>query len=264
MLDIEHPVDGQAAEQRAGQLGARGAFVGGGTVLQLGWGGTTPDLTLIDVSRLAGSQGISLTGTCLRVGAAVRLEPLRRDPLVARHAPLLTAACEQIAALSVRHLATLGGNVGWGHGDTLAVLLAMQAEAELADGRCVPLDALLAAQPGALPLVAGLRMDVGHTSTIACYEKVGRRAAFSPTRLALALCADAAPDGALHALRVAASGAGLRARRMLQAEKLLASGGARAIDRSALRSACACDLDGDAVLARIASALIAGWLEMRE
>ncbi len=260
MLTIERPVDGNDAQQRASLLGARGAFVGGGTALQLAWQGRTPALTLIDVSRLPGSQGVALQGRSLRIGAAMRLEPLRRDPLVARHAPLLVQACEQLAALSVRHLATLGGNVGWGYGDTLAVLLAMGAQAELAEGRCVPLAELLS--PAGLPLVTALRVDVEHAPAFAFYEKVGHRAAFSPTRLALALCATIDPRGRLRAPQVAASGAGLPARRLVEVERLLqASGDPGAMARDALRDACGRDFDGDAALARIAGAVIKGQLE---
>lgn len=260
MLTIERTADPREAQRRRSLLGAGGAFVAGGTALQLAWRDATPALTLIDVSKLPEAHGIALSGTTLRIGAATRLESLRRDPLAQRHAPLLVAACEGLAALSIRHLATLGGNVGWGHGDTLAMLLATRADAELADGEHLPLAQVL--ERSELPLLAALRIDVAQAPAMAFYEKIGHRAAFSPTRLALALCAGIDEAGGLQAPHVAASGAGLRARRLVHVERLL--NGARPADgiaRAGLRDACACDLDHDTALARVACAVLAGRLE---
>lgn len=259
MLTIERPADLHEAQERRSLLGARGAFVGGGTALQLAWRDGTPALTLVDVSGLPGALGLSLAGAHLRIGAATRLETLRRDPLVQRHAPLLVDACEGLAALSIRHLATLGGNVGWGHGDTLAVLLALEAEAELADGGCLALADVIEAPE--LPLLAALRVDTVRPPALAFYEKIGHRAAFSPTRLALAFCAGIDGAGRLNAPRVAASGAGLRARRLRQVERMLNDAPLHAIGALALREACAHDLDQDAALARVAAAVLAGRLE---
>lgn len=259
MLRIERPVDLREARQRRLLLGAHGAFVAGGTLLQLAWQGQTPALTLIDVSGLPEAQGIALSGSCLRIGAATRLETLRRDVLVRRDAPLLGAACEQLAAMSIRHLATLGGNVAWGHGDTLAVLLASGADAELADGRCAPLAAVL--ETPEVPLLAALRLDVAQAPAFAFYEKIGHRAAFSPTRLALAMSAGLDREGRLEAPRVAASGGGLRARRLPEVEALLRSQPPQDVARNRLREACRNDLGGDAALARVACAVLAGRLE---
>lgn len=259
MLTIERPADLRQAQQRRSQLGPRGAFVGGGTALQLGWRDGTPVLTLVDVSRLPGAQGLSLSGSSLRIGAASRLEALRRDPLALRHAPLLVDACGELAALSVRHLATLGGNVGWGQGDTLPVLLALEAEAELADGGCRPLAEVLEAP--VLPLLAALQIDIGRAPALAFYEKIGHRAAFSPTRLALALCAGIDGAGRLQGPRVAVSGAGLPARRLRAVERVLHDAPLRRIARPDLREACAEALAPNAALARVAAAVLAGRLE---
>lgn len=261
MLEIEHPVDAPGAQQRRTTLHAMSKpvlFVGGGTALQLAWGQTVPSLTLVDVSRLPQAQGIELTANTLRIGAAVRLETLRRDPLAALHAPLLAAACEALAALSVRHLATLGGNVGWGFGDTLAPLLALQAHAELADGTTQPLVTLL--RQTELPLVIALHVGLGRAAPIAFYEKIGHRAAFSPSRLALALCADIDQQGSLQQVSAAASGAGLRGRRLDHVEQALHGVPFRQVTPAQLRDACLLDLPEDGALARLASRVLAGHL----
>lgn len=256
MLTIERPGQADEAQRRRSALGPHGTFVGGGTALQLAWGDAVPALTLLDVTRLPQAQGIALAGASLRIGAAVRLETLRRDTLARHHAPLLAAACDSLAALSVRHLATLGGNVGWGFGDTLAALLALDAQVERADGSCLPLDQWLPMPE--LPLVVALRVDA-YPLAVGFYEKIGRRAAFSPSRLALAVGAGLDAQGRLQDVRAAGCGAGLRARRLRHAEQLLH--GLRPADvGAALRAACALDLPEDPSLARLASSVIAGHL----
>ncbi|MCS6766030.1 MAG: FAD binding domain-containing protein [Candidatus Protistobacter heckmanni] len=265
----------QAAE--AARLGMResAAFIAGGTALQLAWQepwkSGDAQFDLVDVAGLAESDGVALRDDWLRIGAACKLEALRRHPLVLEHAPILAAACEQIGALGVRNLATLGGNVGWRFGDALAPLLALDAHAELADGEVLPLPVVLALPR--LPLILALRLPPAAPGAWTLYEKAGLRAAFTPSRLALALHVAAAsgpdagqglPYGPLRGLRIAAAGAGLAARRLREAEALLEgsvpedlNGGAL---RKSVRAACARDLPEDATRARLAARLICGHL----
>jgi len=246
MLRVERLPDAARAQARRDTLGDAGAFVAGGTALQLGWARSAPEgLTLVDVSALPAASGVTVRGHHLRIGAACRLESLRHDPAVRAGAPLLAAACDQVAAMGVRHLATLGGNVGWRAGDTLAPLLALDAEAELADGRSLALADLLDRDP--LPLVVAVWIDTGTARGRSAFEKVADRAAFAPSRLTLAIVE--APDG----VRLAAVGAGLPARRLRAAEHALAH------DRTALADACLADL-GDPARARLARRLIEGHL----
>ncbi|ARN21067.1 FAD binding domain-containing protein [Piscinibacter gummiphilus] len=243
MLAVERCTDAAGAQARRDTLGARGTFVAGGTALQLGWNGAAPDLTLVDVSALPAARGVTRHGDRLRIGAASRLESLRHDPAVRAGAPLLVSACGEIAAIGVRHLATLGGNVGWRYGDALAPLLVLDAGAELADGRVVPLLDVFTQDP--LPLVVALWIDTRTARERSVFEKAGHRAAFSPSRLTLAIVDG--PDGT----RLAAVGAGLAARRLRAAERALQHGG--------LADACLADL-GDPVRARLARRLIEGHL----
>lgn len=240
MLAVERVADAAAAQARRDMLGTAGAFVGGGTALQLGWDGAAPDLTLVDVSALPAAQGVSVHGDRLRIGAANRLEPLSHHPAVRTGAPLLASACGEIAAMGVRHLATLGGNVGWRYGDTLAPLLALDAGAELADGRVVLLADVFERDP--LPLIVALWIDERTARERSVFEKAGHRAAFSPSRLTLAI---------VGGTRLAAVGAGLAARRLRAVEHALVHGG--------LPEACLADL-GDPLPARLARRLIEGHL----
>ncbi|WP_084544724.1 molybdopterin cofactor-binding domain-containing protein [Derxia gummosa] len=257
------PAEAEAARAR---LGAGAAFIAGGTALQLAWGeGARAPLPLVAVAGLAALQGIARLATpdgpVLRIGAATRLEALRRDALVRDEAPLLARACASLGATGVRHLATLGGNVGWRQGDTLAVLLALDAEAELADGGCLPLAEVLA-RP-VLPLIVALRVAARRAGEWAVFEKVGLRADFSPSRLAFCAIGDGRGGW-----RVAATAAGLPARRLARVEARLARAGAdvetvaRAGEglRAALLDAARADLDGDAARARLAVRLLLGHL----
>lgn len=243
-------------------LGAGAVYVGGGTALQLEWDAQAPQLMLIDVTRLPQAQGVVLqdasTGPILRIGAAMRLETLRREPLVERHVPLLTRTLDSLAALSVRHLATLGGNVGCRWGDTIAALLAHDAMVETGEGGTVALSEALAAPR--LPLILSIAVPVSQV-THGVFEKVGLREAFSPTRLAVALRVQLADDR-ISALAAAATAARMPARRLAAVERLLVGQPLAALPSLAvaLRGACSEDLDGDADRARLASRLFAGHL----
>jgi len=253
MVTVARCPDAPAAQRLKERLGPGAVFVGGGTLLQPGWGSAPQgELTLIDVNGLAAARGIARTAEGLRIGAATPLESVRRDPLVRSDAPLLAAACETLAAVGVRHLATLGGNAAWRCGDTLAALLALDAQAERADGTREPLAAWLARAE--LPLLVALHVPAHDPPGWSVFEKVGRRAAFSPTRLALA--AWAAPG--LRKVRVAVTGAGLAARRLPGVEALLE--GARALPGApAVGAACGAALP-DPALARLAARLLRGHL----
>ena len=218
MLQIAQPASAAAALQTGQALqlaGQPATWVAGGTALQLAWGTASPIGTLIDVRHLPEAQGVVLLpGGGLRIGAAMPLEALRRDPLVQRQAGLLAQACAAVGAMGVRHLATLGGNIGWRFGDALVALLTLQADAELADGRCLPLAALLAATPpgNGLPLLLAVQVPPRADPALAVFEKLGQRAAFSPSLATLALLADQDAAGVLIALQIAAGAAGLPAR----------------------------------------------------
>jgi CO/xanthine dehydrogenase FAD-binding subunit len=258
-LHILHPAT--PAEAVAAHRDPDTAFVAGGTALQLSWRNPAPALTLIDVLALEAAQGIALQADgSLRIGAAVSLEAVRTHAAVAARAPLLATACDSLAALAVRHLATLGGNLGWRFGDTVAALLAHQAEAELADGRRQPLPELLAHDR--LPLVLALHLPPPNPDEHRFYEKVGHRAAFTPARIALAVSACIANDGRLHNTRIGLAGAGLSGRRLRYAEAWLnACQPARlGPTDSGLRAAVATDLPADPASARLAARILGGRL----
>ena len=255
-------------------LGPRAAFIAGGTALPLAWGvaeEARPEVShLIDL--LAGALSADIApavlpdGTpVLRLGAGVTLETLRRDARVRSVAPRLAEAIEALAAPGVRHLATLGGNIGWRWGDALPALLAAGAWVRTADGAQAPLERILDEARAAgrdVPLVTDVAWPLPNAPRTgwSIAEKLGWRAAFSPSRLTLAL--EVGWDaGVFSAPRVAATAAGWPARRLAHVERWLDGRSPAALaDRgSELRQACLAD-GADALRARLLARLLVGHL----
>ncbi|MBS7788410.1 xanthine dehydrogenase family protein subunit M [Roseococcus sp. SDR] len=69
--------------------------------------------TLVDITRIPELRGISVSSGVLRIGALTRHAELGRDALVARHAPLLTAAVPLIAHPAIRNRGTIGGSLAY-------------------------------------------------------------------------------------------------------------------------------------------------------
>jgi CO/xanthine dehydrogenase FAD-binding subunit len=267
---ILRPASVAQAHQAKSAPGSGSTYAAGGTALRLSWGETPPPaLTLIDVAPLLGTditQDFDSGG--LRIGCGIKLEALRRDPLIRKQAPLLAAACDELASLSVRNLATLGGNIGWRFGDTLAPLLAMRAAVELHNGDRVLLNILMSNQE--CPLIVAVHLPAHaltgpadtassvSTGFIGFYEKVGRRAAFTPSRIAIALRANLLEGGRLGDVCIAATGAGLVARMLAQTCRIMESLSAHSVTPDVIRDACRCDLPENPALARIASRVISG------
>ncbi len=115
---------------------------------------------LLDLSRIPALAGVALEadGT-LRIGAMTRYRQIERDPLVARHQPLLLEALAEVAHPQIRTRGTLGGNLS--HADPAsempAVMLALDARFRL---RSASAERVLAAADFFLaPLTTALAED---------------------------------------------------------------------------------------------------------
>ncbi|KKW67083.1 molybdopterin dehydrogenase [Lampropedia cohaerens] len=255
-MRLIRPPSPQQAQQLADRLGPLARYLAGATVVQQEW--PEPRLaptqtTFIDVMGWPQTQQITLAEQGLRVGAAARLETVRCHSLVRHHAPLLCEALSQLGAPGVRRLGTLGGNVGWGEGDCGPVLLALDAQVELADGVVLPLEAL--AQRASRPLMVAFWLPRADRRALGrcVFEKVGYRAAFSPARIRLALRWS---PGDAQIVRVAAAAPGTPLHRLHAVETALARQAVTPPDLQTIRAACRITLPAD--LALIASRLIAG------
>ena len=188
--------------------GAGAVFAFGMTALQLGWGEDGPGQTLIDLSALDLDGDIRLLPDGrLALPAGLRLQSMLRSALLDRHCPMLSALLPRLAAVGVRNLASLGGNLLWGRGDLEVPFLALGCELVFAGGAVLALerrdlfpadDILLEAIIHPAPAGQGF------------VEKLGLREAFSPARVVVA--GRNAAGACRFALRLGAGPARLSAR----------------------------------------------------
>ena len=124
---------GEAAEiLRAGNV----TILAGGTDLmpQTRAGRLKFQPVMMNVRRVPELRGISQEGGVARIGALVTITELLESPLVRGPLNLLWQACDHFASDQIRNAATVGGNLcnASPAGDTLAPLLALDAQAVLA------------------------------------------------------------------------------------------------------------------------------------
>ena len=98
------------AEAREAAGGAR--FIAGGQSLlpALAFRLDQP-ATLIDIGPIASLRGVTLDGGRLRIGALTTHAMIERDPLIARHAPILAHAATFVAHAAIRNRGTIGGSI---------------------------------------------------------------------------------------------------------------------------------------------------------
>lgn len=103
-----------------------------------------PEL-IVDLAGVEEMHGVRLEGQTLRIGALTRHAQMLTEPLIRRHAPLLSAAAPFVAHPAIRNRGTLGGSVALADpaSEFPAMMLALGAEMEISgpDGlRRVPAD----------------------------------------------------------------------------------------------------------------------------
>ncbi len=92
---------------------------------------------LIDINDLKELEGIAETVRGIRVGALTRHTALGASPIVARRAPLLTAAVPYIAHEAIRNRGTFGGSLAQADpaAELPACVIALDAQIEIAGPR---------------------------------------------------------------------------------------------------------------------------------
>ncbi|WP_341282599.1 FAD binding domain-containing protein [Paenibacillus sp. FSL H8-0537] len=255
----ESPVVWQASDAAEAcrlkqQLGEDGVFVAGGTLLRTWWEAGTARMPghLIDISGMANMQkpivlvSSSHDRQICQIGAAALLSEVRNDSYIRTHYSLLTTAIKNIAAPSIRNLATLGGNVLSRVGDALPALLVYEAvllwhdgqgefqqtlaqwllEAQVSAGWKNRLLLAIILPPVDLPEQEGYsRLDV--------YHKVGRREVFTPSIATVAISAIVSSVQHIVDVRLAAGGGQTAPKRLEHTELLLKDA---KLDRSLLHS----------------------------
>lgn len=246
---VWHPQSAADAWQMKQNFGAEAVYAAGGTLLRTQWesGLAKMPAHLIDISRISGqAEPIRVHESSITIDAATSLAACRSDALIARKLPLLAEAIKQIAAPSVRQLATLGGNVSSLVGDSLPALLVYDAQLhlfggagehweELSDWLAATEQALLSSQPAGRLLIgitipiskvavdthdespAQKEMDT-KTKRFGAYYKVGRREAFTPSVVTAAVDGSISASGVLEHMKLAVGGGQTIPRRLKELE----------------------------------------------
>jgi len=176
--------------------------------------------TLVDLSRVTELRGIERDGDELVIGAMVTIAELLDSPLVAEHAPVLTAVCRKFAAALIRNRATIGGNLAHASpaADTAPPLLVLDAAIELrARGsvRHAPVAEFLVGpcrsdrRPG--ELLVSVRIPIRPAETRFAYEKIRLRKADAISVVSAAALHDRG-DGAIRLALGAVAPTPIRAR----------------------------------------------------
>jgi len=129
------PRDLDDAVARLAERDAGVRIVAGGTdVMVEVQAGTFRGTALLDLWKIEGLRGIRRENGILSIGALETYTDLQRDPLVRAHLPSLVAASATIGGIQIQNRGTIGGNLANASpaGDTLPVLLALDAEVECA------------------------------------------------------------------------------------------------------------------------------------
>lgn len=87
-------------------------FIAGGTdVLVNKYQGNNECTTLIDISGIADLKTVAVEGNILKIGSLVRLDDLRKHPVIADKFKALVIAAGEVASPVLRKTATIGGNI---------------------------------------------------------------------------------------------------------------------------------------------------------
>ncbi len=139
---------------------------------------------LVDITRIVALRGITEAPGVLRIGALTRHAELGRDPLVARHAPLLAQAVPLIAHPAIRNRGTIGGSLAYADPaaelpacavalDATLVLVSREGERRVRAADFFTGLFETALRPG--ELIAAIEVPVATPATRCAIEEVARR-----------------------------------------------------------------------------------------
>jgi CO/xanthine dehydrogenase FAD-binding subunit len=109
----------------------------GGTDLMVNANHAAVPAGIVDLWRLAAICFVRVADDAIAIGAGTTWHEVDRHPAIRERMAPLAAAAREIGALQIQARATVGGNVGTSSpvGDSLPVLLALDAELEVASVR---------------------------------------------------------------------------------------------------------------------------------
>lgn len=183
----------EALSLRAAHPDAR--FLAGGTDLMVEIDLGQLPKKLLNIHGVSELRGIRERAGGLWIGALTTHRELVESLLADSWAPALIEACRTVGAVQIQNRGTLGGNIANGSpaGDTLPVLLALDAQIEVASAargtRTVPMDYLykgyrqLNIEPD--EMIIGVLLPDPHVGDHTYYRKVGTRLAQAISKVVL-------------------------------------------------------------------------------
>lgn len=235
-------------------------FTAGGTLLRTQWeGGLVPAPEhMISLARIPEMSGISNREDEIVIGAMTRLKECASQALL-HQLPILQEAVNAIAAPSIRNVATIGGNIVSGVGDTLTALLVYDAKLHWLtdngieirsvsswlqggpDGSRNPGDVLISIH---IPMRPSSLLDVDSGNKpaareVSFYRKLGRRETFSASLVTVALYGEIDSDHRWTKIAIAAGGGSGMAMRLLESEQQLLGSEASVMQAATLATAVA-------------------------
>ncbi|WP_339255727.1 FAD binding domain-containing protein [Paenibacillus sp. FSL R5-0713] len=233
-------------------------FTAGGTLLRTQWeGGLVPAPEhMISLARIPEMSGISNREDEIVIGAMTRLKECASQVLL-HQLPILQEAVNAIAAPSIRNVATIGGNIVSGVGDTLTALLVYDAKLHWLtdngieirsvsswlqggpDGSRNPGDVLISIH---IPMGPSSLLDVDSGNKpaareVSFYRKLGRRETFSASLVTVALYGEIDSDHRWTKIAIAAGGGSGMAMRLLESEQQLLNSEASVMQAATLTTA---------------------------
>ena len=222
-FDLHRPTSEAEARELLLRYGDDAAAICGGTelllLLKLGYAAYGHLVALNGIPTL---HGIRTENGSLVIGATSTHREIESSSLVLEHLPALAAMERGVANLRVRNVGTLGGNLCFSdpHSDPATFLLALDAEAEWADGRA-PLHEFLvgpyqtALAPG--ELLRAVRIPLPTPGS----HIVHRKLAFHERPAATVTTSVRVQEGTVTEARIAVGSVGSRAIRAHAAEMQL-------------------------------------------
>lgn len=205
-----------------------GVYVAGGTLLQLNWeADEVMSKQIISLANLTELKNIEVVKEdqkhFVRIGALSTINECLQSDIIAMYCPLFISACKSIAAPAVRNLATVGGNVASRIGDSLPVLLVLDAEITCSiNGEEVTkkISHWLYEKQHPSFLLIDIRIPYIEEQASYFYKKVGRREAFTPAIVSVSGMW-IIEDGKFLEIRLAVGGGNHQPVRLYQVEELL-------------------------------------------
>ncbi|WP_211748297.1 FAD binding domain-containing protein [Paenibacillus sp. Marseille-Q4541] len=211
-------------------------WAAGTTLLRTQWEmGTAPmPRHLISLGQIPDLDTFLEESDRFRIGAFSKLKACADNEVVRNVFPLIGQAIDQISAPSIRNLATLGGNVASGVGDSIPALLVYggslqwMTEAGLIEkGLADWLEEWRLGKRDAHEFLTGIYVQIPDSESVAngrmiyFYRKIGRREAFTPSLVTIAFHGKLSKSGEWISLAMAAGGGSGTAMRLTHSENFV-------------------------------------------